>query len=269
MPLVSLLAFIFFGSALISPWLRRDPRVWGTLFSASLLCAFLTGHLNAVGLLFTGVLTALWGAYMRKSDLALFILLILFSLSMKMHFLPGFTSYFFTPHFCVGLDAPLIGLFPLVFLVPLSKSKEDWTQALRGFLYGTIGIAIIALLATATKATHWNFKTPSFFLERLVINFFLTCIPEEAFYRGFLQNTLCKSFQSLKYGKFISLLLTSIIFTAAHVFWSPNFAITAFVFLASLLYGGVYLISGRIESAILTHFLLNAVHMTFFSYHAM
>ena len=70
-------------------------------------------------------------------------------------------------------------------------------------------------------------------------------------------------------GKILALILTSVLFTATHIYWSPNLEILAFVFLASLLYGSVYLISGKIESAILCHFLLNLIHMTFFSYHAM
>jgi membrane protease YdiL (CAAX protease family) len=66
----------------------------------------------------------------------------------------------------------------------------------------------------------------------------------------------------------MALILSSLIFTAAHLYWSPNLAIFGFVFFAGLLYGGVYLISGRIESAIICHLLLNFIHMTFFSYHA-
>ena len=104
---------------------------------------------------------------------------------------------------------------------------------------------------------------------RLLSNFFLTSIPEEGFYRGFIQNTFYKYFENIKFGKILALLVTSILFTAAHVYWSPNAQILGFVFLASLLYGGVYLISGKLESAILCHFLLNLIHMMFFSYHAM
>jgi membrane protease YdiL (CAAX protease family) len=121
----------------------------------------------------------------------------------------------------------------------------------------------LALLATVAKATHWELKLPSFFAARLLSNFFLTCIPEEGFYRGFIQNTLGKYL-----GKSASLILTSLLFAAAHMYWSPNLSLLIFVFLAGLLYGGVYLISGKIESAIFTHFLLNVIHMVFFSYHA-
>jgi membrane protease YdiL (CAAX protease family) len=154
-------------------------------------------------------------------------------------------------------------------VVPLARGIEDWASVLKGLIVGCLGIAVLALLATFTGAAHWNFKLPSFAAARILSNFFLTSIPEEGFYRGFIQNIFCRYFENIKLGKILALISTSILFAAAHYYWSPNLEILAFVFLASLLYGGVYLISGKIESAILTHFLLNFIHMTFFSYHAM
>jgi uncharacterized protein len=154
-------------------------------------------------------------------------------------------------------------------LVPLSQTLNDWKKVLKGFGIGCLGIGVLALFATIGRVTQWELKLPSFFPIRCWSNLILTSIPEEGFYRGFLQTQLVRYFGSKKLGKIGALLLTSIIFTSAHMYWSPNIAILAFVFLASLLYGGVYLISGKIESAILCHFLLNIIHMTFFNYHAM
>jgi hypothetical protein len=91
-------------------------------------------------------------------------------------------------------------------------------------------------------------------------NLFLTSIPEEGFYRRFIQNKLCPYF-----GKTIALFLTAALFTLTHIFWSPNIGILALTFVAGLLYGGIYLYSKKIESAILCHFLLNFIHITFFS----
>jgi membrane protease YdiL (CAAX protease family) len=137
---------------------------------------------------------------------------------------------------------------------------------LRGIAYGVIGVAILAGLAVIAKAAHWQFKLPSHALLRYGVNFTFTAILEEGFYRGFIQSQLTNY---LKGRKYLALVIASVIFTFAHVYWSPSVAIMAFVFLASLIYGGVFLISGKVESAIVTHFLLNFIHMTFFSYHAM
>jgi len=199
----------------------------------------------------------------------LFILIVCFSAAFQMRLFPGYTAFCFTPHFAIDLEAPLIGLFPLAFLALLARNVKDWISVIKGTLIGCAGIAILAIVATASGATTWQFKVPTFAAARLLSNLFLTCIPEEGFYRGFIQNTFCKYFENVRLGKILALVATSILFTAAHIYWSPSVEILAFVFLASLLYGGVYLISGKLESAILCHFLLNAIHMMFFSYHAM
>ncbi len=269
MPLTTLCAFGFLGLSFLSLWVRREPKIWGTLLGLSLLFGFSSGNIDWVGLIFIGVLLLLWIFYERKPTFLLFVVLVFFSASLKMHLLPGYTPFFFTPKFSVGLEGPLIGLFPLVFLVSLARSMKDWTAVMKGLFFGCAGIAILAIVAVLSGATQWHFKLPAFVAARTLSNFFLTSIPEEGFYRGFMQNTFCKYFENIKFGKILALVLTAVLFTAAHIYWSPNLEILAFVFLASLLYGGVYLISGKIESAILCHFLLNLIHMTFFSYHAM
>lgn len=264
-----LYAFIFLVGSLLSLWIYRNPWIWGTLLGISFLFGVAAGMINWIGCIIILALISLWGFYARKPNAFLFVLLVIFSILLKMRFLPGFVPFFFTPKFAVGLEGSLIGLLPLALLVPLARGIKDWGSVLKGLIVGCAGIAVLALLATVTGAAHWNFKPPSFLAARTLSNFFLTSIPEEGFYRGFIQNTFCKTFENMRLGKIFALISTSIIFTAAHYYWSPNLQILAFVFLASLLYGGVYLISGKIESAILCHFLLNFIHMTFFSYHAM
>ena len=269
MPLITLCAFIFLGASFLSLWTAREPKIWGTLLGISLLFGLMGGNINWIGLIFIIALLLLWIFYNRKPTVAFFVLIVFFSALLKMRLLPGYTPFFFTPKFAVGLEASLIGLFPLAFLVVLAKRIEDWKAVIKGLLIGCAGIAVLAILATFTGATRWHFKLPTFVMARTLSNFFLTSIPEEGFYRGFIQSTFYKYFENIRFGKVLALISTSILFTAAHIYWSPNLQVLAFVFLASLLYGGVYLISGKIESSILCHFLLKFIHMTFFSYHAM
>lgn len=269
MSLMSLFAFIFLGASLISLWIRRDPKIYGTLLGLSMLSGLIAGNVLWMGLVFAVGLLLVWIVYNRKPNHALFILLVCISIGFQLGLLPGFPPFFFTPKFAIGLEGPLAGLFPLAFLVPLARTRQDWKSAIKGLLFGCAGIALMAIPAILGGVTHWQPKLPSFPAERILDNLILVAIPQEGLFRGFIQNTLCKTFKKIKWGKITALLLTSILFTAVHIFWSPNLEVLAFVFLASLLYGGVYLISGKIESAILCHFLLNFIHMTFFSYHAM
>jgi len=269
MTFMTLLAFLFLGASFLSLWVCRNPKVWGSLLAISTLCGLVAGNITLIGLPFLALLIILWLIYAKKPSLILFIIIICISALFKMKLLPGYTPFFFTPKFSIGLEGSLIGLFPLAFLVPLAKTLKDWKLSFNGLLFGCGGIAIMAILATVTGVTHLQFKLPSVVIARTLSNLFLTSIPEEGFYRGFMQNTFCKYFENFKFGKILALFLTSILFTAAHIYWSPNIEVLAFVFIASLLYGGVYLISGKIESSILCHFILNFIHMTFFSYHAM
>lgn len=273
LPILSFLAFLFLGFSFLSLWVRRDPKIWISLFGISLLLGLIAGNIQWIGLFIILGWAFLWNIYIKQQlpslHLVFFAFLVLLSYGFVFHLFPGYHPLVFSPKFILSFEKPLIGLFPLALLVPLAKNVKDWQKVLRGFLIGCLGIAILATLAVVSRAIHFQFKLPSFAAVRFLSNFVLVAIPEEGFYRGFVQRELCKYFQNTKKGNILALILTSLIFTLAHVFWSGNSAILGFVFLGSLLYGGVYLISGKIESAILTHFLLNFIHMTCFSYHAL
>jgi membrane protease YdiL (CAAX protease family) len=273
MSVAVILAFLFLTLSLLSLWVRRDPKIWGSLLALSLCSGLIGGMILWVGLIIILAWAFLWFFYIKQkrscAQFALFVTIIILSCGFKFHLFPGYNPVLITPKFLIGFDSVLVGLFPIALLVPLASNLQDWKKAFKGLLFGCLGIAILALLAVASGAVHWQFKLPAFAATRYSVNLILTAIPEEGFYRGFVQNELCNYLKNIKGGKFIALLLSSIIFTLIHIYWSPTLDVLGFVFLAGLLYGGVYLISEKIESAILCHFLLNLIHMTFFSYHAM
>lgn len=269
MPLATLFAFIFLGCSFLSLWFKREPKIWGTFICLCILLGLVAGNITWIGLTFIVALSVTWFFYNQKPNFAIFIVLICLSISFKLRFLPGYYPFFITPKFAIGLENPLIGLFPLALIVPLAKEWRDWTAVVKGLIFGSAGIALLALLATVSGATHWNFKLPSYMAIRILSNLILTSIPEEGFYRGFIQRTFSSYFKDVRLGNALALILTSLLFSLSHIYWSPNLGVLAFTFLASLLYGSVYLFSGKIESAILCHFLFNLIHMTFFSYHAL
>jgi membrane protease YdiL (CAAX protease family) len=161
-----------------------------------------------------------------------------------------------------------MGLFPLALLVPLAKSRQDWIVVLKSLVIGCAIIAVLAALAIATGVARWDSQLPSHMGVRVLSNLILTCIPEEGFYRGFVQKTLGDYFKNMKMGNLWALIVASLVFAMSHMYWSPNLGVLVFALLAGLFYGGIYLLSGKIESAILCHFLFNLTHMTFFYYHA-
>lgn len=261
------MSFVFLGLATFSLWIRRERIVWGTLLILTILFGYLNGLIEPIGVAILAGWTALC-FFHKPKNISLFLLLIALSFGFKFHLFPGFHAIPITPKFYLGLDVPVMEFLPLALFVPLARTAKDWKGVIRGIAFGIIGIAFLAVLAILAKATHLHYKLPSHAPLRFAVNFLFTAVLEEGFYRGFIQRQLSDYFR-FKGGKIWALLIASLIFTFAHIYWSPSIDILAFVLLASLLYGGVYLISGKIESAIATHFLLNFVHMTFFTYHAM
>jgi len=266
---VTVLAFLLLICAILSLWIDRQPKIWGTLLAISCLFGMAAGLLSVLGIAWILLLVFFWYSYSEKPTWVWFVLISLLSISLRIHLLPGFQPASITPKFSLGLEGSISGILALALTVPLVANLKECQRALRGILLGCAGIAVMALLAIASHTVSFDCKLPSFMALRTLSNLFFTSIPEEGLYRGFFQSSLCRYFGNSRTGKGWALLLTALVFTAAHIFWSPNLAVLIFVFVAGLLYGGVYLWSGRIESAIFTHFLLNLIHMSCFSYHAM
>jgi membrane protease YdiL (CAAX protease family) len=268
------LPFILLGIAFLSTWARRDPKVWGGLAALSVIAAQSLGYVSMVGTIFLIGWAVLWFVFAKLENksarIAMFWVLLFVSFGFKFHLFAGFKPLQLTPRFFIGMDSPWIGLFPLALLVPLASNLNEMKVALtKGLWLTLIGIFALILLATINKAANFEPHWPSYPITRYLTNLILVAIPEEAFYRGFVQNQFVKWLPNTLWGKSGALIIASLIFMLAHLFWSPNPMVLGFTFLAGLLYGGVYMVSGRIESAILCHFLFNFVHMTFFSYHAM
>lgn len=269
MPLLVTLTFLCLALSFLSLWVKKTPKVWGFFLFLTMALAFGLHLISLWGLGLLALFFLLWIYYYYRSNFLIFLLLIAFAIGYKLHFFSGYSSYPVTSLFSLNVQTPLIGLFPLALLVPLMKHWSDIPSFLLGLLVGIVGIGVLAFCAVSLGAVSLDYKIPSLFAMRASCNFFLVAIPEEGFYRGFVQRTLCRYLGGSKRGNFIALLLTSMLFTLAHIYWSPSIDILIFVFLAGMLYGTVYLVSKRIESAICVHFLLNITHMVFFSYHAM
>jgi membrane protease YdiL (CAAX protease family) len=248
--------------------------IWGGLLILSILAGLATGYIYWEGLLIIAAWIPFWFFYDKlkssESKILLFAALVFLSYGFKLHLFPGFNPMKISPRFYLGYMAPIIGLFPLALLVPLASGVKDWKVVFtKGLGYSLAGIAVLSILALVSGLVGFEAKLPTYPGIRYLSNLVLVAIPEEAFFRGFVQRELISFLPNNKGGRIWSLIITSILFTIAHLYWTLSLAILGFVFLASLLYGWVYVKTGKIESAILCHFLLNFIHMTFFSYHPM
>jgi uncharacterized protein len=129
--------------------------------------------------------------------------------------------------------------------------------------------AFVALgLAVSLGLTQFAPKWPDFALQFIFCNLLLTCVAEEAFFRGLLQRPLLNQLQlrdwSINKAAWCAILCVSLLFGLAHLAGGGAYALVATV--ASVGYGWAYQRSGRIEVAIVTHFALNLLHLSLFTY---
>jgi membrane protease YdiL (CAAX protease family) len=98
----------------------------------------------------------------------------------------------------------------------------------------------------------------------LVVNLLFTCIAEEAFFRGFLQDRLEKSLKYTRSGRIIAVFCSGLLFGMVHVSGGMQYMLLAT--LAGLGYASTYAIASRVEAPIIAHFSLNAIHFVGFTY---
>lgn len=105
---------------------------------------------------------------------------------------------------------------------------------------------------------EWDPKWPSFLLIWIAHNLLLVSVPEEAVFRGLLQDAL------RPIGPWGALMLASLLFGLYHInFGLANVGLAA---VAGLFFGYAYLRTARIEAAILLHFVVNVIHLLLFTY---
>jgi len=96
-------------------------------------------------------------------------------------------------------------------------------------------------------------------------NLLVTCVVEEAFFRGILQRGISVKWQErFQYGAIAALLFVSILFGLVHFDGGWSLVIMASV--AGVFYGMAYWLTGRLWVAVTLHFCVNVVHLVFFSY---
>ncbi|MFZ6757917.1 CPBP family intramembrane glutamic endopeptidase [Undibacterium sp. Ji50W] len=249
----------------------------------------LTGAVNALGLL--GVIILALAAYVsttpkkpvfvRAVSLAVTIVL---ALAISIHKWPGFTNIpitideVLTPGampftLYANLDKGLVGLILLGFFCSRYQSVAELRQSLKdAWLPCVITVALTLGFSVLLGWTRPEISIKPHVGEFLFLNLFVTCIAEEAFFRGLLQQRLSDGLKRFRFGPQISLVAISILFGLAHFSskipppWGLYTVLIATV--AGLGYGYVYQKTKRIELSIGLHFALNAIHFLAFTYPA-
>lgn len=270
---LSQLAFFSLMMTFLSLWVHRSAWLWGGFLVISYIIAFHSSVAQPFSLLPIAALFVLFLVLKKPLDrltrFVLILVVICIAACLEFHWMPGFNNWHVSGNFWVNYDKPFMGLFALTFLIPLLRSPNEWySMALKAIPLTVGAVVLMALLAIPSGTVDWHIKIPSHFLLRLASNLFLVTIPEEAFFRGFVQQEISKSVGPGLKGNIIAILGASLLFTLFHLGWTTSAAMLCFVFLAGVIYGSIYQYVKAIEASIICHFAVNFIHMTFFTYHA-
>jgi membrane protease YdiL (CAAX protease family) len=174
----------------------------------------------------------------------------------------------FTPSLNIGKASA--GLFLFALLVPRLASVAE----LRRLWKPTLVIAAICTLVTVSVAVAMGYvrfdpKLPPEIAPLLASNLLFTCIAEEAFFRGLLQEGLHRlaDRRGGRAGHAAAVLVSALAFGAVHVAGGPRYMVLAT--LGGLGNAVAYARARKVEASVFVHFALNAVHMIFFTYPAL
>jgi membrane protease YdiL (CAAX protease family) len=283
------ITFVLLGAAIASVWLpsyrwkhgRFTVAPWAVLHAAAVLVGLLNEALTwpaaAALLALAGCcLCARYHAGLRciwtwaAGGL---------SLALALHALPGFHNPIVldavrtspkAPPFSLyaNFDKASAGLLLLACFAPRLRSWRD-CRAIAAPTLQAFALAALATLGLAWVAgqVQPDAKWPPFAPVFLAVNLLFTCVAEEAFFRGLIQEQLTRALTSLPgLASWVPIAVSTVLFGLAHA--GSGLAYIGLASLAGLAYAAVYARTRRTEAAVLTHFLLNATHFLLFTYPA-
>lgn len=203
----------------------------------------------------------------RELDLTLFFPVLVYSVVFGAYYLPSFesiriTSFVSSPNSAgyelyFGWNKLIIALSILLFW----NAQEKPVLSVRACWLIIVGVLLV--LGYATLADYIRLEPTTLPTQLIILwackNLFLVVLGEELFFRGFIQREV-----SYLISPTIGILASSVAFGLGHLGGGVLYALLATV--AGLFYGAVYQETRRIEMCIFLHFILNLVHILFFTY---
>jgi membrane protease YdiL (CAAX protease family) len=168
-----------------------------------------------------------------------------------------------------NFDKTLAGVLVLAvgWFAPL-RAVADWRAALRSAApVAATTIAVVLAASLALGFTRFDPRWTPLFWVWAPINLVLTCVSEEAVFRGFLQREIDVALTGRPYAAWTAVAVSAVAFGVAHGAGGWRYVLLAT--LAGTGYALAYQRSGRVEMAILTHFAVNATHFLLFTYPAL
>ena len=265
---------------IISLWLSgQRTRRWKFFLLLALLLSFFSGAAHLIGIIAVVLFYDFVQHYHSSLRRKYFYWGAIFALGFALEIdqVPGFQPLWvinqiqFTSDaipFSLGFNLGKIatGLILLGTLLPLASNGSDWKQLLQQtFSRLPLALVSLTLLSMALGYIRWEPKLPPHLLLWMMSNLFFTCVAEEGFFRGFLQQSLSK--YNHRSAPLLAILVSALFFGLAH--YTGGFYYILLATIAGIFYGWIYHVTKRIEASIITHFLLNLTHLLLFTYPAL
>lgn len=271
----------------ISLWVR-PALLWRAMLAATVALGYLCGALHGPAIVWIALFAMAvwlyrrfrsasgnWSDAVRRGTLALLVMA--GALLLGMHALPGFenpliaedlviapgaagyTLYFNFDKTIAGIA--LLGIGSVALIRTAGEWRTAWSAAASVI---ALNIVVAMLLSVALGYVAFQPRWTAFFWVWAVINLLLTCLSEEAFFRGFIQNELNHALGSRRYASAIAVGTSAVLFGLAHFAGGWRYILLATI--AGAGYAIVFQRTQRVEMAILAHFALNATHFLLFTY---
>lgn len=263
----------------IGKWISAP--LWLALFLTSIASGLIAGYLAWPAIMSLAVFGAT--AYAAKNlDVhppLRFVLLVVtgaMALALSLHRFPGFVNPALVEDMKFSLDARPIthhanfdtisaGLILMALFCNPVRRLEEWKDIVRRTIpVATATLLLVLGLAVIVGYVKIDVKMTPYTAIFLVTNLLFTCVTEEAFFRGFIQEQLMRGMSGLRSGVALATVISAVLFSIAHIRGGPWLVLLAAI--AGLGYAYAYLLTRRVEAAILTHFSLNATHFVAFTY---
>ncbi|MET0382401.1 MAG: CPBP family intramembrane glutamic endopeptidase [Burkholderiaceae bacterium] len=282
-------AFGLLGAATCAVWcpggrlgrLRAPP--WTILFGAAIVAGGSEGVLTAwAGASLAALCMFAWAALHAPRARPLFVAsAAAVALAMSLHLLRGYHDPLpgaalrltpdalpFVPH--LNFDKAAAGLVLLATFAARARSPRIFAGQLGPIAVAAAATASAAIgLALAAGVVRFEPKLPDIAPPFLVANLLFTCVAEEAFFRGLIQERLMRLAASSGSTAWTAgaIAASAALFGLAHAGGGAPWMLISAV--AGAGYAGLYARTRSIEGPILVHFAVNAAHFLGFTYPAL
>jgi len=285
-PVPVVITFVLLGIAILGLWVGR--AMWSGALLLAIVAGYVAGVLANVAVLWIVLFAAACVLYRRvqwpsasTSARALkalaAIAIVLLGVALAAHVLPGFHNLLIArdvvlspgaePYtLYLNFDKTLVGILILgIVYGGLLHTARDLGQALqRAAPIILVMVPAIAILAFTLDYLRYDPKWPALFWIWAASNLLLTCLSEEAFFRGLVQRELQHAWQHRPYGAWLAIAISATTFGMAHFAGGASYVLLATV--AGFAYALVYRVTDKVEMSMLAHFTLNTIHFLLFTY---